>query len=60
MIIRKKIGRINFLALNRQALRGTQDWLQQFHTYWGNDEETLENYATYLGREHAKHKEKKK
>ena len=35
MIIRKKIGRINFLALNREALRGLQDWVMQYHTYWG-------------------------
>jgi len=60
MIIRKKIGRINFLALNRESLRGIQNWLMQYHTYWGSNEETLENYATYLGREHTKNKEKKK
>jgi len=60
MIIRKKIGRINFLALNREGLRGIQDWLGQYHTYWGSNEETLENYAAYLGREHTKNKEKKR
>ena len=60
MIIRKKIGRTNFLALNRESLRGIQDWLRQYHTYWGSNEETLENYAQYLGREHTKNKEKKK
>jgi len=49
MIIRKKIGRTNFLALNRESLSGLQDWLKQFHTYWGSDEETLENYAQLLG-----------
>ena len=27
MIICKKIGRINFLALKREALRGLQDWV---------------------------------
>ena len=50
MIIRKKIGRTNFLALNRESLRGLQDWLMQYHTYWGSNEETLENYAQYLNR----------
>jgi DNA-binding transcriptional ArsR family regulator len=60
LIIRKKIGRINFLALNRESLRGLQDWLMQYHAYWGSEKETLENYAQYLGREHAKNKEKKK
>src|SRR5437870_939788 len=56
MIIRKKIGRTHFLTLNRKSLRAVQDWLNQYHAYWGSDEETLENYAQYLGSEHAKHK----
>jgi DNA-binding transcriptional ArsR family regulator len=59
MIIRKKIGRINFLALNRKSLHGLQDWLMQYQTYWGNDEETLENYTQYLSREPSKNEEKK-
>ena len=59
MIIRKKIGRTHFLALNREGLHGIQDWLMQYHTYWGNDKETLENYTQYLGKEHTKDKEKK-
>jgi DNA-binding transcriptional ArsR family regulator len=50
LIIRKKTGRTNFLALNRKSLRGLQDWVLQYHTYWGSDEETLDNYAEYLGR----------
>ena len=50
MITRKKIERTNFLTLNRESLRGLQDWLTQYHTYWGSNEETLENYAQYLGR----------
>lgn len=48
LIIRKKIGQTNFLSINRQSLHGLQDWLSQYHTYWGSSEETLENYATYL------------
>jgi len=48
MINRKKIGRTNFLALNRKSLRGLQDWVMQYHTYWGSDEETLENYVQHL------------
>ncbi|MBN4081235.1 winged helix-turn-helix transcriptional regulator [Caldithrix abyssi] len=59
IIIRKKIGRTNFLTLNRESLRGNQDWLMQFHTYWGSEEETLENYAQYLGREQTVNEEKK-
>ena len=48
MIMRKKIGRTNFLAINRESLRGLQDWLAQYHTYWGSDKETLENYLSHL------------
>ena len=48
LAIRKKIGRTNFLALNRNSLRVLQDWLSQYHAYWGTNEETLENYAEYL------------
>src|SRR5215216_7089442 len=58
IIVRKKIGRTNFLALNRKSLRGLQDWVMQYHTYWGNDEATLENYAQYLGRDETNKKEK--
>jgi DNA-binding transcriptional ArsR family regulator len=48
LVNRRKIGRTNFLALNRRSLRRLQDWLSEFHTYWGTDKETLENYARYL------------
>jgi DNA-binding transcriptional ArsR family regulator len=58
LIIRKKIGQTNFLTLNRAAFRGLQDWVMQYHTYWGNDEATLENYAHYLGRDEPNNKEK--
>jgi DNA-binding transcriptional ArsR family regulator len=58
MVIRKKIGQTNFLTLNRAALRGLQEWVMQYQTYWGNDEATLENYAQYLGNE-ATHKKEK-
>ena len=59
LILRKKIGRTNILTLNRDSLRGLKDWLMQYHTYWGSNEETLENYAQYFGREETKKKEKK-
>lgn len=58
MITRNKMGRTNFLTLNRESLRGLQDWLMQFHTYWGSEEETLENYALYLGAEQQGKREK--
>ena len=49
MVIRKKVGRTNFLALSREPLRWLQDWVAQFHPYWGSERETLENYARNLG-----------
>jgi DNA-binding transcriptional ArsR family regulator len=49
MITRKKVGRTNFLTLNRESLRGLQQWAMQFHTYWGSDNATLENYAQNMG-----------
>ena len=58
MIIRKKIGRTNFLALNRKPLRDLQDWVGQFHPHWGTEEETLENYAQFLGEERPRDKER--
>ncbi len=48
LVVSKKIGRTKFLTLKRQSLRGLQDWLMQYQTYWGNDDETLENYAKHL------------
>jgi DNA-binding transcriptional ArsR family regulator len=60
MIIRKKIGRVNFLTLNRKSIRVLQDWVNQYHTYWGNDEETLENYVEYLSRQSSDNQEDEK
>src|SRR5258708_5382577 len=48
LVIDKKIGRTHFLTLKRESLHILQDWLMQYHTYWGNSDETLENYAQYL------------
>lgn len=44
LILRKKVGRTNFITINRQGLRQLQAWANQFQTDWGNDVETLENY----------------
>ncbi len=59
MVTRKKMGRTNFLTLNRESLSGLQDWLMQFHTYWGSDKETLENYARHLGAQQPGKREKR-
>ena len=48
MIRRRKSGRTNFLALEREPLRLLQSWIEQFNPYWGDESESLENYITYL------------
>ena len=53
IVNRRKIGRTNFLTLNRSALRTLQDWLGQYHAYWGTERETLENYEEFLSKEQA-------
>jgi DNA-binding transcriptional ArsR family regulator len=50
LVTRRKIGRTNFLTLDRAPLAGVQEWLSQFHTYWGSSQATLENYETFLTR----------
>jgi DNA-binding transcriptional ArsR family regulator len=48
LIQRRKVGRTNFVALNKKSLGGVRSWINQFHTEWGNDAETLENYIAGL------------
>ncbi len=48
LIRSKKIGRTNFLILNRECVKNIQVWLNEFQAYWGTDAESLENYAHYL------------
>lgn len=45
LILRRKIGRSNFLVLNHEALTEVQDWLTQHQTYWGSAKATLANYT---------------
>lgn len=49
LISRRKTGRLTYLILNPRPLRLLQEWAGQFHTYWGSDEATFENYHSYLG-----------
>ena len=53
IVKRRKIGRTNFLTLNRRSVRTLQDWLGQYHAYWGTEEETLENYEKFLSEKQA-------
>lgn len=49
LIHRRKQGRTTYLILDRQSLAQIQDWVSQFHPYWGGDEATYENYNKFLG-----------
>jgi DNA-binding transcriptional ArsR family regulator len=49
LVSRRKAGRTTFLILNPGRLRLLQDWAGQFHTYWGSDQASFENYQSYLG-----------
>lgn len=51
MVRRRKVGRTNFLALERAPLRRLTTWVDQFHPWWGTDGESLETYAEYLNKE---------
>jgi DNA-binding transcriptional ArsR family regulator len=49
LVTSHKTGRTTYLTLNPQRLRLLQDWAGQFHTYWGSEQATFENYQHYLG-----------
>jgi len=49
LVSRRKTGRTTFLILNPRRLRLLQNWVGQFHTYWGSDQASFENYQSYLG-----------
>ena len=48
LILRRKAGRTNFVALRGQVLRIVQEWITQYHTEWGHDDASLENYISGL------------
>jgi DNA-binding transcriptional ArsR family regulator len=50
MVRRRKVGRTNYLSLERAPLQRLAGWVGQFHPWWGTDDESLENYFTYLNK----------
>jgi DNA-binding transcriptional ArsR family regulator len=48
LIIRRKAGRTNFVALDNSTLGLAQNWIMQYHAEWGNAEATLENYISRM------------
>jgi DNA-binding transcriptional ArsR family regulator len=57
MVQRRKLGRTNYLALQREPLIRLQGWTGQFQAWWGTDGETLENYIEHLQRDQTAAKE---
>jgi len=55
LIQRRKIGRVNFVAIKRASLATAQKWIMAYHLEYGHDDETLENYIDGL----TNNKEKK-
>ena len=51
LLQRKRVGRSNFVALNRDALQAVHAWINQYHSYWGNNSESLENYISRIEEE---------
>jgi len=54
LITRHKQGRTTYLTLNRGPLAQLQEWVGQFHPYWGADGATHENYLGQLARQSAR------
>ncbi len=48
LIIRKKAGRTNFVALNPKTLGVVQTWIMQYQTSWGSSQASLENYIARM------------
>ncbi len=48
LVIRKKAGQTNFLALNPTTLGLAQNWISQYNTAWGNVDATLDNYISRM------------
>jgi len=48
LIIRKKSGRTNFVALNPKTLGLAQSWIAQYKTNWGNPKASLTNYIARM------------
>lgn len=48
MVRRRKVGRTNVLALEREPLRRLRTWAEGFDPWWGTEAESLDNYARSL------------
>ncbi|MDB5170278.1 MAG: transcriptional regulator [Candidatus Saccharibacteria bacterium] len=48
LIIRKKSGRTNFVALDSATLGLAQSWITQYQVAWGSGQASLENYISRM------------
>jgi DNA-binding transcriptional ArsR family regulator len=48
LIMKKKSGRTNFIALNQKTLQVGQAWMKQYNTNWGSPEASLDNYIAEM------------
>jgi DNA-binding transcriptional ArsR family regulator len=48
LIVRKKAGRTNFVALDSTTLGLAQSWITQYQVAWGNSQASLENYISRM------------
>jgi DNA-binding transcriptional ArsR family regulator len=48
LILRKKAGRTNFVALDATTLGLVRSWITQYNVTWGNAQATLENYISRM------------
>lgn len=48
LVQRKKVGRVNFVSINRHGLGLAKDWVMEYRVNWGSDSETLENYIARM------------
>ena len=50
LVTRRKVGRTNYLTVNRRSMIALQSWISGFHPYWGPDSATYENYTAHPDR----------
>jgi len=58
IVRRRKLGRTTFLTLDRASILNLQEWLGEFHAWWGTEKETLENYQRFLATERPTQRER--
>lgn len=56
LLQRKKSGRCNFLAINRDAFTLLREWIEGYHSYWGTNAESLNNYIQWIEKKQIKSK----